>query len=99
MPKLRVHNFSISLDGYAAAPNQSREHPFGTAGDEDPERLHDWMFATRYGCQMLGQEGGSEGVDNDFAMQFKAGIGATIMGRNMFGPIRGEWTDEEWKGW
>jgi dihydrofolate reductase len=100
MSKVRVHNFSISLDGYAAAPNQSLEHPFGEHrfGEGDPP-LHDWMFATRTGRKMMGQEGGEEGLDDDFAARGDMGIGATIMGRNMFGPIRGPWGDAVWKGW
>jgi dihydrofolate reductase len=95
MPKIRVHNFSISLDGYGAGPDQDVEHPLGVGGN----RLHTWAFKTRSGRQMLGQSGGDEGLDNDFWMRGDDGIGATIMGRNMFGPIRGLWGDEEWKGW
>jgi dihydrofolate reductase len=95
MAKLRVHNFSTSLDGYGAGPNQSTGHPLGVGGN----RLHTWAFKTRAGRQMLGQEGGEEGLDNDFWTQGDVGIGATIMGRNMFGPIRGPWGDEEWRGW
>jgi hypothetical protein len=78
--KVRVHNISISLDGYAAAPKQSLESRFGKVGGESPA-LHDWMFATRMGRRMLGEDGGTEGLDNDFAMQHDIGIGATIMGR------------------
>ena len=95
MAKVRVHNFSISVDGYGAGPEQSLDNPLGVGG----ERLHTWAFKTRAGRQMLGQPGGEEGVDNDFWMRGDEGIGATIMGRNMFGPIRGPWGDEEWKGW
>jgi dihydrofolate reductase len=95
MPKLRVHNFSMSLDGYAAGPGQNVDNPLGVGGT----RLHDWVFETRYGRAMLGEEGGAEGVDNDYLVQGDAGIGATIMGRNMFGPIRGPWGGEEWTGW
>ena len=95
MPKLRVHNFSVSLDGYAAGPDQSRETPLGVGGEE----LHNWVFETRTWHQMSGEEGGEEGVDDRFAAAGEVGLGATIMGRNMFGPIRGDWTDEEWKGW
>ena len=95
MPKLRVHNFSMSLDGYAAGPDQNLDNPLGIGG----MRLHDWVFGTRYGREMMGEEGGVEGVDNDFLVQGDAGIGATIMGRNMFGPIRGAWGDDEWTGW
>ena len=95
MPKVRVHNFSISLDGYGAGPDQGLDNPLGVGG----EQLHEWAFRTRGGRQMLGQPGGEEGVDNDFWMRGDDGIGATIMGRNMFGPIRGPWGDDEWKGW
>jgi dihydrofolate reductase len=96
MPKLRVHNYTMSVDGYAAGPNQSLENPMG----EGAEALHPWMIATAFGQTMFGNEGGSTGVDNDFAQGFGRGIGAYIMGRNMFGPIRGPWeSGEEWKGW
>jgi dihydrofolate reductase len=95
MPKLRVHNLAISLDGYAAGPNQGRDNPLGVGGTA----LHEWVFVTRSGRRMQGQEGGDEGLDNEFLAQGVAGIGATIMGRNMFGPIRGEWGGEEWTGW
>jgi dihydrofolate reductase len=95
MPKLRVHNFSLSLDGFAAGPDQDVDNPLGVGGT----RLHEWVFDTRYGREMLGEEGGAPGVDNDFLVQGDAGIGATIMGRNMFGPIRGAWGGEEWTGW
>jgi dihydrofolate reductase len=95
MPKLRVHNFAISLDGYAAGPNQDIDNPLGVGGP----LLHEWVFATRSGRQMLGMEGGETGVDDDFIARGDAGIGATIMGRNMFGPIRGPWPDDKWSGW
>jgi dihydrofolate reductase len=95
MPNVRVHNFAISLDGYGAGPDQDVDHPLGVGGN----RLHAWAFKTRSGRQMLGQPGGEEGVDNDFWMRGDDGIGATIMGRNMFGPIRGPWCSEEWTGW
>jgi dihydrofolate reductase len=95
MPKVRVHNFSVSLDGYAAGPDQSLDHPLGVGGN----RLHTWAFKTRGGRQMLGQGGGEEGIDNDFWVRGDVGIGATVMGRNMFGPIRGPWGDDEWTGW
>jgi dihydrofolate reductase len=95
MPKLRVHNLAMSLDGYAAGPRQSATAPLGVGG----EQLHEWVFETRYGRRMLGQEGGDDGLDNQFLMRGDEGIGATIMGRNMFGPIRGEWGSEEWRGW
>lgn len=95
MPKLRLHNFSISIDGYGAGPNQSRDEPLGVGG----ENLHEWMFKTRGWRQMIGEAGGDEGVDNEFMVRGDENIGAHIMGRNMFGPIRGEWGTEQWKGW
>jgi dihydrofolate reductase len=95
MPKLRVHNLAISLDGYAAGPDQGPDNPLGVGG----AALHEWVFATRSGRRMQGQEGGDEGLDDQFLAQGQVGIGATIMGRNMFGPIRGEWGGEEWTGW
>jgi dihydrofolate reductase len=95
MPKLRVHNLSISLDGYAAGPNQDVDNPLGVGGP----RLHEWVFATRYGNRMLGVDGGDEGLDDQLMAQGDLGIGATIMGRNMFGPVRGSWPDEQWLGW
>jgi dihydrofolate reductase len=95
MPKLRVDNFSISLDGYGAGPDQSLDNPLGAGG----RRLHEWVFATRSGRQMVGEEGGDTGVDDEFFARGFEGVGATIMGRNMFGPIRGPWGDEDWNGW
>jgi dihydrofolate reductase len=95
MPKLRVHNLAISVDGYAAGPNQSVDNPLGLGGGG----LHEWVFATRTGRQMLGIEGGDEGLDDQFVAQGDVGIGATIMGRNMFGPIRGPWNNDQWTGW
>jgi dihydrofolate reductase len=95
MPKLRVHNFSISLDGYAAGPSQSLDNPLGVGG----RRLHEWAFATRTFRQMQGMDGGDETVDDGFAARGDVGIGATILGRNMFGPIRGPWGSENWTGW
>jgi dihydrofolate reductase len=95
MPKLRVHNFALSLDGYAAGPNQNLDNPLGVGGPG----LHEWAFATRTYRQMFGVDGGDEGVDDRFAVQGDSGIGATIMGRNMFGPVRGPWGDEQWRGW
>lgn len=95
MSKLRVHNFAISLDGYAAGPDQSLDHPLGVGG----ERLHSWAFATRTARQTHGMDGGDEGLDDDFFARGEAGLGATIMGRNMFGPIRGPWDSEQWTGW
>jgi dihydrofolate reductase len=95
MPKLRVHNFAVSLDGYAAGPNQNLDNPLGEGGS----KLHEWAFETRTYRQMLGQDGGGEGIDDRFAAQGDVGVGATIMGRNMFGPIRGPWDNEDWTGW
>jgi dihydrofolate reductase len=95
MPKLRVHNLAMSLDGFVAGPDQSVENPLGVDG----ERLHGWMFETKFGRAMIGEPGGDIGVDNDFLEQGVDNIGATIMGRNMFGPIRGPWGDEDWRGW
>jgi dihydrofolate reductase len=95
MQRLRVHNFSISLDGFAAGPDQSLDDPIGVGG----HGLHEWAFATRSFREMQGMEGGADGIDAGFAAAGEDRIGATIMGRNMFGPIRGSWGDEQWKGW
>ena len=95
VPKLRVHNFAMSVDGYVAGPDQSIDNPLGVGGT----RLHEWVFETRFGHEMMGEDGGEEGVDHEFAVRGDAGVGATIMGRNMFGPIRGRWRDSDWKGW
>jgi dihydrofolate reductase len=95
MPKLRVHNLSVSLDGYAAGPDQGPEAPLGVGG----ERLHEWVFATAYGRAMIGEPGGDTGIDDDFVRRGDENIGATIMGRNMFGPVRGPWGDSDWTGW
>jgi dihydrofolate reductase len=95
MPNLRVHNFAISLDGYAAGPSQDIDNPLGLGG----LGLHEWVFATRAWNRMQGSDGGNEGIDDRFITAGDAGIGATIMGRNMFGPIRGEWKNDQWTGW
>jgi dihydrofolate reductase len=96
MPKLRVHNLALSLDGYAAGPNQSVDNPLGIGGT----RLHEWAFATRSGRRTHGMEGGEEGgIDDQFIAEGDVGIGATIMGRNMFGPVRDGWGDGQWSGW
>ena len=95
MTKLRVHSFSISVDGYGAGPNQSVDNPLGVGA----MALHQWAFATRTFQKMFGNEGGATGVDDDFAARGFSNIGAWILGRNMFGPIRGEWPDDSWKGW
>jgi len=95
MPKLRIHAFSISLDGYGAGPDQSLENPLGVGG----EALHDWFVPTRTFQRVHGKEGGTTGVDDDFAARGFDNVGAWILGRNMFGPVRGPWPDESWKGW
>src|SRR5690242_11283944 len=95
MARLRVHNFAISLDGYGAGPGQDRDHPLGIGG----EALHEWVFATRTGRRMFGLEGGDGGLDDEFLAHADDGVGATIMGRNMFGPVRGAWGGERWTGW
>jgi len=93
--KLRVHAFTISLDGFGSGPRQSLEHPLGVGG----LALHEWFFPTRTFRRMHGDDGGSTGVDDDFAARGIEGIGAWILGRNMFGPVRGPWLDESWRGW
>jgi dihydrofolate reductase len=95
MSRLLVRNYSISLDGYGAGPYQDLENPLGVGGT----RLHEWIFATRSGNRMIGRVGGDEGLDDAFFSARESGIGATIMGRNMFGPIRGPWGNSEWTGW
>ena len=95
IPKLRVHNFSISLDGYGAGPDQSRENPLGVGGT----RLHEWAFATQAARRLHGMDGGAGGIDDGFIARANEGVGATIMGRNMFGPIRGPWAGDAWRGW
>ena len=95
MSKLRVGNFTISLDGFGAGPHQDLDNPLGIGGRE----LHKWMVATRTFRRMHGTEGGATGVDDDFAARGFGNLGAWIIGRNMFGPIRGRWPDELWKGW
>jgi dihydrofolate reductase len=95
MSKLVVRCFAISLDGYGAGPEQSLDAPLGRGG----RALHEWLFATRTARKMFGQEGGETGVDDDFAAQGFENIGAWILGRNMFGPVRGPWPDESWRGW
>jgi dihydrofolate reductase len=99
MAQVRVHNFSVSLDGFATGEGLTFDAPFGHAGG----RLHEWMFATQFGRSMTGRPGGGTGVDNAFAERFAPGIGAEIMGRGKFGPQAGPWTDlgteREWRGW
>ncbi len=95
MSRVRLHNFSVSLDGYGTGEGQSLEAPFGHASG----RLMNWFFGTRTFRAMHGEPGGGAGVDEAFASNWGPGIGAEIMGRNKFGPQRGPWADEEWKGW
>jgi dihydrofolate reductase len=95
MPKLRVQSFALSIDGYGAGPDQSLHNPLGVNGLE----LMQWFLASRAWRAMHGQAGGETGVDNDAAEQGFTNIGAWILGRNMFGPVRGPWPDESWKGW
>jgi len=95
MPRLRVHAFAISLDGYGAGPDQSLANPLGVGG----KGLHEWAFATRTFRKMFGQEGGSTGIDDAFAARGFENIGAWILGRNMFAPSRGDWPNDGWKGW
>lgn len=95
MAKLRVNAFTVSLDGYGAGPQQSLENPLGVGG----ESLHEWLVGTRTFQDILGKDGGSTGVDEDFAARSFENIGAWILGRNMFGPVRGPWPDDTWKGW
>jgi dihydrofolate reductase len=97
--QVRVHNFSVSLDGFGTGEGLTFDAPFGHAG----HRLHQWMFATRFWHTMVGDAGGNDGVDNAFAEQFNLGVGAEIMGRGKFWPNTGPWTDvgtnDEWRGW
>ena len=95
MPKLRVNCFGVSLDGFGAGPNQSLDHPLGQGG----MALHEWFFPTRTFQRMVGSSEGETGVDDDFAVRGLENVGAWILGRNMFGPVRGPWPDESWKGW
>src|ERR1700682_4987677 len=95
MPKLRVQSFAISLDGYGAGPNQDLANPLGVGG----MALHEWVFATRTFQKMFGGDGGVTGIDDDFAARGFLNIGAWILGRNTFGPVRGPWPDDTWKGW
>jgi dihydrofolate reductase len=95
MSKVRILNFTISLDGYGAGPNQTMENPLGLGGEE----LHNWMVKTATFRKMYGEEGGDEGIDNDFTVRGLSNIGAWILGRNMFTLSRGAWSDDDWKGW
>ncbi|AIC27819.1 dihydrofolate reductase-like protein [Rhizobium etli bv. phaseoli str. IE4803] len=95
MSKVRVAGFSVSVDGFGAGPEQSLQDPLGKRGPE----MFQWFFHTRTFRAMQGKDDGSQGVDEDYAARGMANFGAFILGRNMFGPIRGEWPDDAWKGW
>ena len=95
MSKIRVHSFSVSIDGYGAGPNQDLENPIGIGGT----KVFDWFFPTRTWQGLHGNEDGETGVDDNVAARGFENIGAYILGRNMFGPVRGSWPDESWKGW
>ncbi len=96
MPRLRVHAYSISLDGYGAGPDQSLANPLGVGG----EALHGWAFPTRtFQEKVMGKTGVTTGIDEDFAARSFENIGTWILGRNMFAPTRGPWQDDGWKGW
>ena len=95
MGKVRIECFAISVDGYGAGPSQDLEHPLGVGG----ERLHDWTFASRNFRRMRGLAGGETGLDDAFIARGFEGVGAWILGRNMFGPMRGPWVDDSWRGW
>lgn len=95
MSRLRVAAFAVSLDGYGAGPAQDLDNPLGRGGT----RLHEWFYPTRTFRRMFGGEEGTTGIDDDFAAQSMENIGAWILGRNMFGPVRGPWPDESWRGW
>lgn len=95
LSKLKVSAFSVSIDGYGAGPDQSLQNPLGVGG----EALHEWAFPTRTFQRMFGNASGTLGIDEDFAARSFANVGAWILGRNMFGPVRGPWPDDEWKGW
>jgi dihydrofolate reductase len=95
MTKLRVHSFAMSLDGFGAGPEQSLENPLGAGG----LAMHQWAFNTRTFHALHGEGGGSSGVDDNFIASGFENIGAWVIGRNMFGPVRGDWPDDGWKGW
>ena|SRR5688572_22741507 len=95
MGKVRVSSYGVSIDGYSAGPRQTLEHPLGEGG----ERMMEWFFPTRVFQQMYGDTPGETSVDNEIAERGMANVGAWILGRNMFGPIRGPWPDDSWKGW
>jgi dihydrofolate reductase len=95
MSKLRVLSFGVSVDGYGAGPHQSVDHPLGVGGPA----ILEWLVETRTGRRVMGQGGGTGGMDDEFAAKGFGDIGAWIIGRNMFGPVRGPWHDDSWKGW
>lgn len=95
MSRVKVQAFSVSVDGFGAGPGQSLEHPLGIGGTA----LHEWFFPTRTFRAMVGETGGTDDVDEQFAQRSLANLGAWILGRNMFGPVRGPWPDDTWKGW
>ena len=95
MTRVKVAGFSVSLDGFGAGSDQSLDHPLGVRGDE----MFQWFFPTRTFCDMVGKADGETGPDDDFGRRAMEGFGAFVLGRNMFGPVRGDWTDDEWKGW
>ena len=95
MSKVVVRGFSISLDGFGAGPRQDLQNPLGVGGPE----MFDWFMHTRTWRKMQGQDGGDTGVEDEIAAQAMSGLGAWILGRNMFGPVRGPWPDESWRGW
>ncbi len=95
MSRLLVRSFSVSVDGYGAGPDQNLQNPLGVGGP----LLFDWFFHTQTWQRMQGNEGGDTGPENDLAQQGMSGFGAWILGRNMFGPVRGPWPDESWQGW
>lgn len=96
MSRVRVESFTISADGFGAGPNQDIDHPLGERG----ESLHGWAIATRtFQRHLFGSDSGESGVDDEFAARGFSNVGAWILGRNMFGPVRGPWPDESWRGW
>ena len=95
MTKVKVSGFSLSMDGFGAGPDQDLQNPMGKGGMP----LHQWALKTRFFRTMFGQDGGTTGVDNEFAEKAAQNLGAWILGRNMFGPVRGSWANNDWKGW
>src|SRR5215475_13334865 len=95
MARVRVASFSVSVDGFGTGPRQDLNNPLGVRGTE----LHQWFFPTEVFRKMQGQNGGTRGIDNGFALRSFENVGAWIPGRNMFGPVRGPWPDDLWKGW